>query len=174
MKKFIKTADRSISWIMDNISAGMTFLIFIIVTVVVIMRFIFQQSSGGIEELPTYFLMIAIWFGAAICARNPKEGLIRIDLVENALKNKPLPRAVVALCASVLSISCIAVYAYLSWEYVVFNFKQHAVTLALGWPMWILTGLTFIACVFLLIYEVVTLIRNVNMLRSTLKGGGGV
>jgi TRAP-type C4-dicarboxylate transport system permease small subunit len=168
MKKVLTVLDKITAAIIENIAAIMTAAIFLIVVIVVILRFIFQTSSGGIEELPTYFLMIAIWFGAAICARNPKEGLIRIDLFETLLRNKPMPRTIMNIAASVLTISCIGLYAKLSWDYVIFSYEAKQTTLALGFPMWILTGLTFLACFFLLIYEIVTLVRSVHTLRSVI------
>jgi TRAP-type C4-dicarboxylate transport system permease small subunit len=168
MKKFLKAADRIVAIIIENIAALMTAGIFLIVIWVVLTRFIFKMSSGGIEELPTYFLMIGIWFGAAICAQNPKEGLIRIDLFETVLKNKPRARGIMNVSASVLSVSCIGLYTVLSWQYVAFMVTAHQVTLALYIPMWILTGLTFLACFLLLIYEIVYLVRNITSLKQVI------
>jgi TRAP-type C4-dicarboxylate transport system permease small subunit len=171
MKKFLVVADKIIAFILENIAAVMTCAIFLIIVGVVFMRFVLRASSGGFEELPTYFMMIAIWFGAAMCARNPKEGLIRIDLLETLLKKRPLAQAVVGIVASVLSISCIGLYTYLSWKYVVFTYSSHAGTLALGFPMWVLTGLTFVACFFLLVYEIVNLIQNCRAVKATVEAG---
>ena len=148
----------------------MTFLIFAIVTMMVIVRYIFKTSSFGFEELPTYFLMISIWLGAVICSRNPKEGQIRIDIFVGLLRKKPLLHSIVNVVTSCFSISCIGLYTYLSWNYVVFCYETGQVTLALRFPMWALTGLTFLACFFLTIYEVAILVKALRHTKEVLEG----
>ena len=169
-KKFLKTADRVIFLFVDNVSAAMVFMIFAIVTMMVIVRYIFKTSSFGFEELPTYFLMVAIWLGAVICSRNPEEGQIRIDVFVNMLKKKPMLHAIVLIVTSCISVSCIAIYTALSWDYVVFCFETNQVTLALRFPMWILTGLTFLACLFLTFYETAILVKGIRHARSVWEG----
>ena len=162
MKKFLSAADRIISIFVDNVSAAATGFIFIVVTFMVIMRFIFKTSSLGFEELPTYFLMIAIWLGTVICARNPKEGLIKIDLFTGLLKKKPFIQAIISCICSCFSLSCLVLFTYLMLQYTVFLFQNNQTTMALRVPLGFLTGLVFIAAIFLCIYEIVTLVKAVN------------
>ncbi|MDR2487060.1 MAG: TRAP transporter small permease subunit [Clostridiales Family XIII bacterium] len=166
MKKLLRIADKAVFYLVDYISAAMTFLIFAIVTMVVLFRFVFQSSSFGFEELPTYFLMIAIWLGAVICSRDPKEGQIKIDLLVNAIGRRPRVKSAVNMVASLFSISCIGLYTWLSLEYVVFTYEAGQATFALKVPIWILTGLAFFACLLLTVYEIVILIKEVNHFRS--------
>ena len=169
MNKFLKTADKIIFIIVDNISSLMTFFIFAIITFMVIIRFTFKTSSFGFEELPTYFLMIAIWFGAVICSRNPQEGQIRIDLFVGRIKNK-LVQVIIQIVVSCISVSCIALFAYLMLKYVVFCFNTGQTTLALNFPMWILTGLTFLASAFLALYEIVILVKDIMRAKEIIEG----
>jgi len=148
----------------------MTFLIFAIITMMVLVRYIFKTSSFGFEELPTYFLMISIWLGAVICSRDPKEGQIKIDFFIGLVRKKPLLRAIIDVITSCFSVSCIGLYTYLSWNYVAFCYQTKQTTLALMVPMWILTGLTFIACAFLLIYEIAILVKAAFRIRELREG----
>jgi TRAP-type C4-dicarboxylate transport system permease small subunit len=169
MKKFLRIADKAAYRFVDYASAAMTFLIFAIVTMVVIFRFVFKSSSFGFEELPTYFLMIAIWLGAVICSRNPQEGQIKIDLFVNAVKNPRLKSGFNIVC-SLFSVSCIGLYTWLSLKYMLFTYRAGQATFALKVPIWMLTFMTFIACFLLTIYEIAVLVREVKCLREIGKG----
>ena len=164
MKRFLKIADTIMYVFAEHVGAIMTFLIFAIVTIMVFVRYVFKTSSMGFEELPTYFLMIAIWLGAVVCSRDPKEGQIKIDMLETILKKHPKARAIANVAIQFFSISCMVLYSYLSWKYTVFNFNAGYTTLLIHVPMWILVGATFLAVVFLTIYEVAILVRNIQFL----------
>jgi TRAP-type C4-dicarboxylate transport system permease small subunit len=166
MKKILKVVDKAAYVFVDYVSAAMTFLIFAIVTMVVIFRFVFKSSSMGFEELPTYFLMIAIWLGAVICSRDPKEGQIKIDLIVNSIKNKPRLKSGINIVCSLFSVSCIGLYTWLSFEYALFTHQVGQKTFALKVPIWTLTGLTFIACLLLTFYEIAILVREVDNFRA--------
>ncbi|MDR3364662.1 MAG: TRAP transporter small permease subunit [Clostridiales Family XIII bacterium] len=171
MKKFLRIADKAMYRFVDYVSAAMTFLIFAIVTMVVIMRFVFRSSSMGFEELPTYFMMIAIWLGAVICSRDPKEGQIKIDLIVNGIKN-PYVRSAINMICSLFSVSCIGLYTWLSWKYTVYVYTVGQATFALKVPIWIMVGLTFVACLFLTVYEIAILAREANHFREIGRKGG--
>ncbi len=169
MNKFLKVADRVIFLFVNNVSALLTCAIFLIVTLMVIVRFVFKTSSFGFEELPTYFLMISIWMGAVICSRDPKEGQIKIDIFVNMLRGKPLLQSIIHIFTSCVSVLSMGVYGVLSWQYVAFCYETNQATVALRVPMAFLVGLTSLACTFLVIYELRILVNAVGRTRNLIR-----
>jgi TRAP-type C4-dicarboxylate transport system permease small subunit len=166
MKKVFRIADKIMYSFAEHIGAAMTCCIFLIMTFMVIIRYVFKTSYMGFEELPLYFLMIAIWLGAVVCSRDPKEGQIRIDLLNTLLKKRPKARAAINICIQFFSLSCMIIYAYLSWKYTIFNFHSKEASWALHIPIWIMLTMTSIAVTFLIVYEFVILYRAINVLRG--------
>jgi TRAP-type C4-dicarboxylate transport system permease small subunit len=118
--------------------------------------------------------MISIWLGAVICSRDPKEGQIKIDLIVNSIKNRPRLKSAINMICSFFSISCIGLYTWLSLKYAIFTYQTGQATFALKVPIWTLTGLTFIACLLLTIYEIVILVREFDGFRKIGKGENAV
>jgi TRAP-type C4-dicarboxylate transport system permease small subunit len=171
MKKAWKIADTIMYAFAEHVGAAMTFCIFIIISFMVVIRYIFKTSYMGFEELPLYFLMIAIWLGAVVCSRDPKEGQIRIDLLNTVLRNRPKARMIVNICIQFFSLTCMIVYACLSWKYTAFNYHSKAASWALHIPIWTMLLMTSLAVTFLVVYESAILFRAINDLKGIVKEG---
>ena len=64
LKKLFQWFDKAIGGAVTYVSAFLVFAIFAIVTILVFARYVFHTSAGGIDELPTYFLLITVWLGS--------------------------------------------------------------------------------------------------------------
>ena len=154
MKKLFQWFDKAIGGAVTYVSAFLVFAIFAIVTILVFARYVFHTSAGGIDELPTYFLLITVWLGAVLCSRDPNEGQIKVDVLNSLLKKKPM-----ALDAAMLF------FAYLSFQYVGYGIASGNTTLALRVPIWIFTLCMSICSCLLAIYEAAILVRIIRRIR---------
>lgn len=165
MKKAFLWFDRVIGGIVTYLSAILVFAIFAIVTILVFARYVLHTSAGGIDELPTYFLLITVWLGAVLCSRDPKEGQIRVDVLNSLLKKKPLALDCVNVVVQIVSIACMIFFSYLSFQYVGHGIEIGTTTLALRVPIWIFTLCMSLSSLLLAIYEFVILIRTIQRIR---------
>ena len=165
MKKAFLWFDRAVGGIVTYLSAILVFAIFAIVTLLVFARYVFHTSAGGIDELPTYFLLITVWLGAVLCSRDPKEGQIRVDVVNSLLKKKPMALDCFNVVVQIISVACMAFFSYLSFQYVGHGIAIGTTTLALRVPIWIFTLCMSLCSCLLAIYEFVILVRIIQRIR---------
>lgn len=165
LKKLFQWFDKAIGGAVTYVSAVLVFAIFAIVTILVFARYVFHTSAGGIDELPTYFLLITVWLGAVLCSRDPNEGQIKVDVLNSLLKKKPMALDCVNVVVQIISIAAMLFFAYLSFQYVGYGIASGNTTLALRVPIWIFTLCMSICSCLLAIYEAAILVRIIRRIR---------
>ena len=152
--KFIHKADKIIGGIMDNLSGFFIAAIFVIVLFCVLCRYVLHVSTGGYDEFNTYFLTLVIWAGTVTTARKFEYGHINIDLIGPYIKSEKV-KAAIRVVWQILAIITCAVFAKLSWDYMMYLVKRGTTMMGVNFPMWFFILIMFLCDVIIMIYEVI-------------------
>lgn len=126
-------------------------VIAIIVTIGVIMRYVFDANFFGQEELLTLFAMWLYWIGGIYGCYEQSQ--IGADIVISSVKNWHAKK-IIQLIIHIISIIVCIVFIYWGIDYLAFSLKNFAVSPGLKIPL-ITTKITMMTgFVFILFYTV--------------------
>ena len=133
MKRFFAKLDELFDWFIRGLLGVDMVILFALTNVLVFYRYVLHQNLGGLEELPVFLLMIAVWLGGAVVAK--ADGHVKIDIVEQFVKNETVKRAIDAAMTILTAVSS-WIFTYLAYEFVCTSIERNTLSPGLQFPMW--------------------------------------
>lgn len=156
-KELLAFLDKWLARIISNLAGLSVALLTILVFFQVIARYVLEMSTGGITELPTFLMIIAVWMAGAVNARK-EDGHIKLDLIEMMIRNKKIVYSI-KLFVNMITIVSLAVFSYLSFIFVTHLKETGDTSVGLAMPMWWLAAVLLVSGILMTVYNVVNLCR---------------
>lgn len=137
----------------------------ILLTLQVILRFVFNTSFGWIEELSRYLYIWVIYLASSAAVKH--DATIRIDVAEN-LWPKPIRGAVVALGKLIMLVFTSYITFY-SAKYLQVQIANAALTPTMRIPMWIPIAILPIGSAFISIRTLIDFIESAFLHRKLIE-----
>ena len=160
MNKFFSALDKWVALIIENMVGVSMIILTLIVFFQVLARYVFKVSLDGLQELPTFLMIISVWLSAAVGTRK-EGGHIKLDLVDLVIKNKKINR-VIQLLVSTLTVAAAAVFTYLCFDYVNYGMESGEVSIGLKLPMWSLSSVLLVSGILMTVYNIINVYRGVK------------
>lgn len=159
MRKLLSSFDNWIISIITKLMGVFMVILTVIVFLQVLARYVFHVSIGGLGELPVFLMIISVWLTAATLAR--QDGHIKLEMTEMVIKNEKILKFI-KLLVHILTLASVAVFTYLSYDYVKFGVETWDTTAGLKFPVWWLTSIVLISGVLMTIYYMMHLYKAIK------------
>ena len=164
---------KKISILLDKLSeqtgrvfSWLTVLMVLVMTLIVVLRYIFQIGSIALQESVMYINALIFTFGTAYTLK--ENGHVRVDIFYNKLKQQH--RAVIDLLGTLLFLLPSAIFiSWMSWDYVSVSWRiKEGSPEASGLAYIYLLKATIIALMVLLILQGISeAIKSINRIRQS-------
>ena len=113
---------------------GVTMTVLTIMIILqVITRYVLRVNMGGLEELPVFLMIICVWLGAGVVAKNDDH--VRIDLVQTMLKSERA-KAILRIFVTGLTAAVMWFYTSLAVEFIQKSIAKNDISSGVGFPLW--------------------------------------
>lgn len=143
-------ADKGIEKIVNTLVTIAMLLILSIVFFQVLARF-FHFSIGGLEEFPTYMMLVCTWLTAAMHVK--KKGHISLNLFALFITNKKVTK-IINIITTLITAIAFAIFSVLTLDIIIYNLEMGYATPGLKMPYWILMGLMMFSTIIMTIYYI--------------------
>ncbi|MSP67302.1 MAG: TRAP transporter small permease [Alphaproteobacteria bacterium] len=156
--------DRWLDQVLYHASAVVLVVIALAVMYTVVARYFFSASPIWSEEAPRVLFLWLCYLGVAVATRRGHN--LRVTFIVDRFP--PRLRALTDVVMDVLVIVMLAVLFYFNWRIVVF--ASGTKMIATGWSNAVGFLPLSVGCAFMLLYQVMHLVRRLRRLRDS--GGG--
>ncbi len=141
-----------------SIFLGLVVVLLLVITLAqVAVRYLFNVSLGGLEELPMYLMIVGIWVGAVLLSKDDTH--LRLDGIGMIVTNK---KALKIIGIPVDMISAVAMYycGYLMLEYTNYCIQQGMITSGMGIPIYYFAAIIAICIILMGVFKTIRVIRH--------------
>lgn len=131
--KLLKKLDSAFEKCIRVLLTSTMILLTILIVLMVICRYILHMNMGGFEEMPVYLMIICVWLGGGLVARNDDH--VKIDIIQTYLKNEKM-KAVLNLFVNGLTSAAMWYYTYLAVIFVKKSIRNGDISSGIGFPLW--------------------------------------
>ncbi|SNT12272.1 TRAP-type C4-dicarboxylate transport system, small permease component [Anaerovirgula multivorans] len=161
MNKLLSYFDKGVEKII-NLLATISMVIILAVVFLQVVARKFHFSIGGLEELPTYMMLVVTWLTASMLVK--KKNQISLNLINVFIKNGKILAFIKIFTYIVVDIS-ICILAYLMYNLAMYNFSMNYMTSSLRMPYGLLMLLVCFSCLVMIVYytkDIITTAKEVK------------
>ncbi len=151
--------------IMGKITAFLLLLMVLNVSYDVMMRYLFHNSSVGMQEMEWHLFAVVFLFGIAVALKD--EGHVRVDFLYDSFSKRK--KALINIFGTLFFLVPMALLIFFgSFEYVQDAYVTHEISEDPGGlPLrWVIKGMIPLSFAFLLLSAVGYILRNIRMLQE--------
>ena len=149
MKKVFTYIDEHFQKIIGVAAAAILIGLVVITVIQVLARYVFRVSLGGLEELPVYLFLVAVWATSMVNAR--KKSDISIDFIFLAVKGETGQKVIHTITDALTTIVLI-LFAGLSVKFLKYCIDAKTTTAGLRIPYALFSAIITVAAIINAIY----------------------
>ena len=160
MKRVFGKIDRAIYAIVDFLSSLTVVAMVVIIMIMVLCRYVFRISLGGISEIPTFLLYLNVWFAAVLCAKEDG-GHIALDFIGVFVKNKRFKK-ISKIPLLIVGVFSLGFFTYCCIGEVTNMFSRGITSPGVRMPLWYLFGSVLFCVVMMVVYYLCHLYKTLR------------
>jgi len=167
----MQTTERFISNIVDRVGKIISFLLLLMVlnvTFDVMMRYLFHNSSVGMQEMEWHLFAVIFLFGIGIALKD--EGHVRVDfLFDTYAPRKKAIVNIIGTCLFLLPFALLILTGSLEYVYDAYITQEISEDPGGLHFRWLIKGMIPLSCLFLCFSAVGYILQNIRLFREAVK-----
>ncbi|WP_298018457.1 TRAP transporter small permease [uncultured Dysosmobacter sp.] len=161
MFKFFKALDKWLATVISYFLGFVVVALLVLTLIQVAVRYVFNVSLGGWEEVPMYLMLAGIWLGAANLSRDNTH--LSLDGVGLLIKSPKILKPI-SLIIDLISAIAVSILANYMFEYTQYCKNQGMTTPGIKLPIYVVAAMVTICLVLMAIYKAARSVRQIKEL----------
>lgn len=132
------------------------------INILVLCRYVLHVNLGGLEEMPVFLMIMCVWLGAGLVAKNDDH--VKIDIIHTVIKNDKA-KAALKTAVNTLTAAVMWYYTYLAYIFVSKSMRNGDISSGTGFPLWWIHAFVLIGSFAMALYYTKNTFKEIGGIR---------